>query len=75
MNYLIERKVRQILEERGIQQKFVCEKVGIPIANFNLSMNQKRKLKATELISICIYLGIDLNIFKGLEEDFNGISN
>lgn len=73
MAYLIEQTVRNILKERGIQQKFICEKVGISAQLFNLSMNCKRKLKATELISICVYLGIDLNTFKNLEtEGVNG---
>lgn len=73
MAYLIEQTVRKMLEERGIQQKFICEKVGISAPLFNLSMNCKRKLKATELISICVYLGIDLNTFKDLEmEGANG---
>ena len=75
MSYLIEQKVRKMLEERGIQQKFICEKVGISTALFNLSMNCKRKLKATELISICFVLGIDLNEFKNLEDGGNDDQN
>ncbi len=73
MTYLIEQKVRKILKERGIQQKFLCEKVGISDSLFSLSMNCKRKLQATELISICLYLNIDLNSFKEVAtEDFTG---
>ena len=71
MAFLIEQKVKKILKEKGIQQKFLCEKVGISDSLFSLSMNCKRKLQATELISICLYLDIDLNSFKELAtEDF-----
>ena len=64
MAYSIEKALRKTLEERGIRQKFICERVGISASSFNLSMNCKRELKANELISICLYLGIDLNTFK-----------
>lgn len=67
MTYLIEKTVKQMLKERGIPQKFICDKVGISAPLFNQSMNCKRKLKATELVSICFYLGVDLNVFKNLE--------
>ena len=67
MKYLIEKTLNNMLKEKGIKQKYLCEKLGISEALLRKSMNCKRKIKATELASICFFLGIDLNIFKNLE--------
>ena len=39
----IELKIKEILKERGLQQKFICEKIGIPPQIFSYCMCGKRK--------------------------------
>lgn len=56
--------IKRILEERGIQQKFVCEKIGIPQQLFSYSLRGKRKMQVWEFIAICNLLGLDFSLFK-----------
>ena len=56
--------VKTILRERGIQQKFVCDKTGIPPQIFSYCMNGKRKFQVWEFIAICNLLQIDFSNFK-----------
>ncbi len=37
--------IKRILEERGIQQKFVCEKIGIPQQLLHLSHLKTKRVK------------------------------
>ncbi len=56
--------IKRILEERGIQQKFVCEKIVIPQQLFSYSLRGKRKMQVWEFIAICNLLGLDFSLFK-----------
>ncbi len=60
----IELKIKEILKERGLQQKFICEKIAIPPQIFSYCMCGKRKFKVWEFISICELLKLDFAIFK-----------
>ena len=56
--------VKSILKERGIQQKFICEKLGISPQVFSYCMKGKRKFQVWEFIAICDLLKLDYSIFK-----------
>lgn len=56
--------VKTILKERGIQQKFVCMKTGIPPQIFSYCMRGKRKFQVWEFIAICDLLKLDFSMFQ-----------
>ncbi len=56
--------VKAILKERGIQQKFICDKTGIPPQIFSYCMRGKRKFQVWEFIAICDLLKLDFALFK-----------
>ena len=55
--------VREYLEENGIKQKFVAEKVGFNVKTFNAMMNGHRKMYADDLAAICIALNVTVDTF------------
>lgn len=65
---LIERKVteriKDIIKERGVQQKFICERSGISQVKFSQCMNGKRYLKTEEFLAICFVLDLSFDDFK-----------
>jgi len=60
-NKCVETIIKSILEERGIQQKFICQKIGILPQTFSYCLNGKRKLKTWEFIAICNLLKLDFS--------------
>ena len=56
-------KVKAYLESKGISQKFLSTKSGIPLARLNLSLNGKRKLTLGEYEAICWALGLGVDAF------------
>lgn len=45
--------VKRVLEERGIQQKFICEKIKISQEQFSQCLKGKRKIKTVEFLAVC----------------------
>lgn len=60
-------RVKDIIQERGLQQKYICEKTGIPRVKFSQCMTGKRNLKTEEFLAICFVLGLKFEDFKGCE--------
>lgn len=56
--------VKRVLEERGIQQKFICEKIDIPQQIFSYCMRGKRKFQVWEFIAICDLLNLNFSLFE-----------
>ena len=59
-----EKKIKEIVKERGLQQKFICEKVKISQEQFSQCMRGKRKFQTIEFLAICSLLELQLNDFK-----------
>lgn len=60
----VESKIKEIIKERGLQQKFICQKINISCEQFSQCMKGKRKLKTVEFLAICSLLGLQLNDFE-----------
>ena len=56
-------KVRAYIDERGLKQKTIAERAGIPNVTFNAIMNGKRTLYADDLKAICIALQVSPELF------------
>lgn len=55
--------VRGYLDENGIKQKAVAEKIGFSVPTFNAMMNGRRMMYADDLAKICIALGVTAETF------------
>ena len=64
-NTTYENRIKDIIKERGLQYKFVCEKLGLEQVKFSQCMNGKRKLQVGEFLAVCKFLGLNLNDFEG----------
>lgn len=60
----IELKIKEILKERGLQQKFICENIKISQEQFSQCMKQKRKFKTIEFLAICALLKLNVTDFE-----------
>ncbi len=63
-NKSVESKIKEIVKERGLQQKFICEKVKISQEQFSQCMRGKTKFQTIEFLAICSLLELQLNDFK-----------
>ena len=61
---IAENTIRDVLQERGINYSCVCKKLGISEADFNKCMNGTKNLKASEFISLCIFLNLKIKDFR-----------
>lgn len=43
-NKSIETKIKEILKERGLQQKYICENIKISQEQFSQCLNKKKKI-------------------------------
>lgn len=64
---LVYEKVRAYLDDNGLKQKTIAEKVGIPNATFNAILNGKRTLYAEDLRAICLALDVSPEVFVELK--------
>lgn len=64
-NTTYENRIKDIIKERGLQYKFVCEKLGLEQVKFSQCMNGKRKFQVGEFLAVCKFLGLNLNDFEG----------
>ena len=66
-NTTYENRIKDIIKERGLQYKFVCEKLGLEQVKFSQCMNGKRKFQVGEFLAVCKLLGLNLNDFEGCQ--------
>lgn len=64
----IESKIKEIIIDRGLQQKFICEKIKISQEQFSQCLRGKRKLKAVEFLAVCSLLGLNLSDFEECQQ-------
>ena len=57
------RKLKALVDEKGVTYTFISEKTGIPVDSISRSFRGKRKLPADELVDICQVVGVDLGDF------------
>lgn len=62
-NQNVEGLIKNIIKERGLQQKFICEKIKISQEQFSQCMRGKRKFQVIEFLALCSLLNLDLRIF------------
>ena len=55
---LVYERVRDYLENRGIKQSFVADKIGMSMSTFNAIMCGTRKLYAEDLRAVCYALQV-----------------
>lgn len=56
-------ELKNYIEEKGIKQKIIAEKSGIPEVQLCLILQGKRKCEVGEYASICDVLGVRVNKF------------
>ena len=56
-------ELKNYIEEKGIKQKIIAEKSGIPEVQLCLILQGKRKCEVGEYSSICDVLGVRVNKF------------
>jgi transcriptional regulator with XRE-family HTH domain len=66
---LVYQKVRAYLEEQGIKQKIVAEKIGMSVATFNAIMTGNRTMYADDLRAICYALNVAPETFIDFEPE------
>lgn len=60
---LVYEKVRQYIDDHGMKQVAIAEKVGISKTTFNAIMNGKRTMYADDLRAICLALNVSPELF------------
>lgn len=60
----VETLIKNIINERGLQQKFICEKIKISQEQFSQCMRGKRRFKVTEFLALCSLLNLDFSMFQ-----------
>lgn len=63
-NQSVETLIKNIIKERGLQQKFICEKINISQEQFSQCMREKRRFKVTEFLALCSLLNLDFAVFN-----------
>lgn len=66
---MVAKYLKEYFKSQKISQKLVSIKTGIGRSNLNLSLNNKRKLTAEELVKIAIEFDMDLNQIKRLNNN------
>lgn len=61
------RKIKKYLEDHGIKQSFIRERLGISASACNAMLNGNRGISAEEYFKICDALGVPLDYFKVTE--------
>lgn len=51
------------IQRSGLKQSWIAEQVGMSQNALTLSLNEKRKMKVDEYVSICGVLGVSLDKF------------
>lgn len=56
--------IKVYMIKKGLKQKYIAEKAGIPEPIFCMMLNDKRKIEVNEYMRICDALGVPLEQFK-----------
>lgn len=64
---MISNYLKEYFKKNNISQYEIEERTGIKQSKISLTLNNKRKLTADELIMIAIVYGIDLNKIKDIK--------
>lgn len=62
------KKIKEYLNNKGISQTFVANKIGMPINILNAALNGNRKILAEEYFLICQALEVPLDTFVNDKE-------
>ena len=65
---MVNNRIKQFIEEKGIKQAFVANKVGMSPSQFNLLCNTERKIDCVTYYKICRALDVPLEYFVEGEE-------
>lgn len=60
---MIGKKIKQYLEDKGIKQAFLAEKIGVTTSQMNLVLNKGRKIDCVTYYKICRVLDVPLEYF------------
>lgn len=60
---MISKRIKKYLEENGIKQAFVAEKIGIGASQLNRVLNTGRKIDCVTYYKICRALNVPLEYF------------
>lgn len=60
----VETLIKNIIKERGLQQKFICEKIKISQEQFSQCMRGKRRFNVIEFLALCSLLNLDFSMFQ-----------
>ncbi len=63
--------IKDEIMARGITQKKLAEQMGVPYTVFNEILNGKRPVSTEYALLLEAALGIDANIWLGLQADYN----
>lgn len=63
--------IKDEIMTRGITQKKLAEQMGVPYTVFNEILNGKRPVSTEYALLLEAALGIDANIWLGLQSDYN----
>lgn len=66
-NEMIVSVIKKKIEERGMMQKVVAERVNMDSRAFSAVLCGQRRLMGSELIDICALLGLTLDDFKAAQ--------
>lgn len=56
--------IKNALVKKGVACEYICKKLGIKLNNFLLCLDGKRTFSASEFLSLCVYLNLNLEDFK-----------
>ena len=65
---MVGKKIKQYLEEKGIKQAFLAEKIGVTTSQMNLVLNKGRKIDCVTYYKICRVLDVPLEYFMEGEQ-------
>ena len=61
LNYPVAKNVCSIISDKGLKQKAVAKKAGLPIQAFNEMLNGRRRIKIPNILMIADALDVDVN--------------
>lgn len=53
------KKLRELIEKRGLKLKYVAEHLGLSSYGFSLKIDNKQEFKTSEVAALCDLLGIE----------------
>lgn len=65
----VEGNLRRIIDERGIKQRHLAEKTGIPEKTLSAMLNGRREIHHDEIVKLCIALHVTPNELYGISKN------